>query len=295
MKNRGPLSILMTIFALILFGCEPELVTKIKLPDEDPKLALSAFLIPGDTIHMVFLGGSQPNNKPSQNQWFVTNGMIEISDGSKKIQMQNLGNGMYGFNKDELKIESGKTYSVRAWSSGFPKEISAGCTIPDDFNPMTELVSFDSVRDVNDPDHLLYNIEIRFRDVQGTRDYYRVQAFSRVVEYINNVPADTLSWYMYSPNSQPHLITDEGKDGKWFNLKLTADLFNYEDMVFKLIDFEINVLRVDEAYYKFHYPFVVSGFYEDNPFGEPTIVYSNVKDGYGVLAGAVKKTLRINP
>ena len=106
---------------------------------------------------------------------------------------------------------------------------------------------------------------------------------------------DSTSWFLYSPNSKPHLLTDEGKDGKWFYLKLTTDLYNYEEMRFEVVDFEINVLRVDEAYYKFHYPFVVSGFNEDNPFGEPTIVYSNVKDGYGVLAGAVRKTLRINP
>ncbi|WP_410963591.1 DUF4249 family protein, partial [Salmonella sp. SAL4455] len=46
----------------------------------------------------------------------------------------------------------------------------------------------------------------------------------------------------------------------------------------------VNVLRITEDYFKFVKSYSVYYNSSDNPFAEPSNVYTNVKNGYGIFA-----------
>lgn len=281
-----------TIILTIGSGCEPELVTSIPLPTEDPKLAVSAFLIAGDTVHVVFLGKSQPNHVSGFHNPFVGNGTVQILRGTDTLDLINLGDGLYGFTSAMMQVQPGATYQLIARAPGFEIPIRAECTIPEVFDPQFEYKSIQPGKpnDWGVP----YDVEISFKDVAGSKDFYRVFAHAVVERETSWGMTDTIRMMMYSPESQPQLIKDEGKDGQKIPLKMKFELSNYEGETFKLLYLDFAILRTDEAYYKFNYPFVVQGYYDDNPFGEPTVIYTNVTNGYGVLAGAVRWQTRIS-
>ena len=50
---------------------------------------------------------------------------------------------------------------------------------------------------------------------------------------------------------------------------------------------KVSVCRTDSAYYRYHKSLIDSNIARDNPFAEPVNLYSNIKGGYGIIAGYV--------
>lgn len=269
------------------WGCEPELVTTIKLPEEEPKLALSAYMITGEETNVVFLGRSIPNNKPVHGDAVVENGIIILSDGANQVLLQSVGMGYYQFPASAMAVLPGKTFTIRASAPGFEKEVTSQCKVPDDFTPVVETILVDSSLGTQVKSYML---NMRFRDIAGTQDFYRI-AVEAIC--ISDTDPDTAYFNMYTPQSQPELFKDEGKDGAWFPFRFSTEIYNWDGDTWYMVGYKITIFRTDEHYYKFHYPFVVLDYYEDNPFGEPTIIYTNVKGGYGIFAGVMKKTINV--
>lgn len=272
------------VFVLISIGCEPELVTKIPLPTEEQKLIVTAFLTPGSAKHSVSLSASIPNNFNFHENPLDTPIVVMISDGTTSVKLFQDDEGYLSFYDYELPVIMGKQYFLEASVNGIPKSISASTRIPLDFDPQFEVIKIDTTGTTEEETKL--GFVARFRDVPGTKDFYRITAHAT---WLRDYPGytDTVIWEMNSLNSQPQLIKDEGKDGGWFQYNFSLSL--YSDAKSRLTSVETIIYRVDEDYYKFHYPFVVSGYYNDNPFGEPIIVHSNVKNGYGIFTGVVEK------
>ena len=283
------LHLILLISASMLVGCEPELVTTVDLPTEDPKLVVSAYLIPREQLHVIYISPSSPNNKPVQYGEGVDNAVVTVSDGDKKVTLTKMYNGFYFFEDIDLHVLPGKQYHLGTYAPGFPHDISATCTIPEDFNPQMEVLSVDSR--ITGSNLVLYTVNVRFRDVPGKGDFYRISCHALVTS--DPDPIDTIYQTMYTPGSEPCLFTDEGKDGQWFQFSFTYEHYPYSGE--SVEGFALTILRTDEPYYKFHYPFVVLDYYDDeNPFGEPAIIYTNIQNGYGIFAGAVEKRYRIN-
>lgn len=285
------LSIIIVLFTMVVLqtACEPELVTSIELPTEDRKLVVSAFLEYEQDTHLVFVGSSIPNNTTVTGDAFVTNALVTVSDGQQKVTLHHLERGSYGFSDNDLPIIPGKTYYLEVQAPGFEGKVLSNCIIPGDFDPHFELISIDSM---NSDQENIYEIEFRFKDVQGSADYYRITPMAILT---SSFFPDTMQWEMSSSSSRPKLFTDEGKDGQWIHFKATISLYESEEYNQKAIGFEVGLFRTDAAYYKFHYPFVVGGYNGNNegPFGEPSIIFSNITNGYGVFSGMVRKTLHI--
>ena len=285
MKTQLRFSIPIVVIVLaISLGCEPELVTKIPLPTENQKLAVSAFLTPGSDKHSFYVDASIPNNFISTYDPWDTAIVVMISDGTKSVRLIQDDDGYFSFYDHQLPVIHGKRYFLEASAPGIPKAISASTMIPEDFDPQFEVIKIDTSGYTEDYEKLEFIV--RFRDVPGTKDFYRITAYAT---WLREYPGftDTVLWEMNSRNSQPQLVKDEGKDGGWlqfnFSLSLGKDTRSWLSSV------ETVIYRVDEDYYKFHYPFVITDYYNDNPFSEPIIVHSNVKNGYGIFSGVVEK------
>ncbi len=280
----------LAIVLLVQIACEPELVTSIELPTEDPKLAISAFLTYGDEIHVVYVGGSIPNNAVVKYESGISNAVVMISEGNQKITLSNAGMGIYTFSNDDFPVLPGKRYQLEAHAPGFTTRAFAECTLPEDFNPQIEILGIDSSKS---DEIKMYEIEFRFLDVAGIKDHYRLIPYALIK---NTYQTDTLKWQMYSSSSRPLLFTDFGKEGQWIHFKTKMEMYQYEEQYEILTGFEIILCRTDENYYKFHYPFVVGNYYggDAGAFGEPTIIHSNVTNGYGVFSGLIQKVKKVS-
>lgn len=300
MKHRIPATVhfhpgnllmaMLLLITLLIASCEPEIVTKIKLPEEDPKLSVSAHLITSNQEHILFVGKSKPHNKPTDEFWNVNNAVVKISNGIKTVILQNLGEGKYSFQNADLPVVSGENYSLSVYAPGFVKEATATCTLPDDFDPMLQLTSLDSVKET---DYTNYMVNLKLKDQAGTADQYRIMG---KIFFLSEDTGDTTELILYAPQGKFSLFSDEGKDGQWLTSRMQYSMYSWEKEFFgKPLAVEITLLHTDRPYYLFHYPFVVKDYYpEENPFAEPVIIYSNIVNGYGIFCGAVSKTYRIN-
>ncbi len=289
-SNIAPILGLIFTFMLVLPSCEPEIVSKIDLPEEDPKLSISCYLIPSENEHILFVGRSKPHNKPTQPGWEVTNAVVKVSDGTKTVVLKNLGEGYYSFLNSELQILPGGSYTISAYAPGFTLEATGSCTIPEIFDPMLQFIAFDSVKNT---DFTTYTLDFKVKDMAGTADQYRIMA---TMEYTVIGSSQIEEEYMYATQSKYNLFKDEGNDGGWFPVRFQTNFYQWGDETTVQPEAAIiTVLRTDEPYFKFNYPFVVKNYYpDDNPFAEPVIIYSNITNGYGIFCGAVSKTYKIN-
>ncbi|MFO7721732.1 MAG: DUF4249 family protein [Bacteroidales bacterium] len=286
---KHTLMVLVPAAIMLISACEPEVVTTIDLPEEDPMLAISAYLLPSNAAHNVFIGKSKPNNKPTDSYWEVENAVVTVSDGLKSVTLKNMGGGYYSFLQTDLEVLHGMTYHITAYAPGFAKVARGTCTVPDDFDPQVQVIAFDSVVL---QDSRKYSLDFKFRDVPGEGDCYRVYVRFKMYSYIEQ---DTSTWTPWSNQAKYKLFTDKGVDGEWFNIKLSITNSTIWDSERYPVGYEIVIMRVDEHYYKFHYPFVVYDYYpDDNPFAEPFIIYSNIENGYGIFAAAIEKKYLFN-
>lgn len=287
-----PISILTILFLLLaslFYSCEPEIVTKIDLPEEDPKLSVSAYLIPSDTMHMIYIGKSKPHNVPTSENWSVKNAVATITDGNTTITLDNLGEGYYGFSQGDLQITPGKKYDFNAYAPGFSKSVTSSCVIPGIFDPALQVVSIDKTKS---DETTIYQVTFKIKDNPGTADLYRVAGN---MEFIDTNTLEITNIPMSPGQPRFSMFDDVGRDGS--EIQLRFDGYEYTWMGqgsgLKLVSINLDVFRTDEPYYKFHYPFVVKQYYpDDNPFAEPVIIYSNITNGYGVFCSAVKKSYR---
>lgn len=281
------------VFKLILLSvtlfqlsCEPELVSTIDLPHEDPKLVMNAYLEANQEVHSIFIGRSTPNNVAQSEQWYVTNAVARISDGVTTVTLQHDSDGYYSFRNDELAVLPGKQYSIVASAPGFPLEISSTCTIPEMYSPQFAILSFDStlVDSVK-----TYTIKAKLLDVSGSADFYLIRPSALVV---SDMFPDTMRWNMYPMGNRTLLFDDKDMDGQWVNFAFQTDLYQDFSEQLKVTGFEFGIFRTDEAYYRFNYPFESGSIYNNSPFSEPIILYTNINNGYGVFCGLVKHTFR---
>jgi hypothetical protein len=50
----------------------------------------------------------------------------------------------------------------------------------------------------------------------------------------------------------------------------------------------VQVLKHRYTFYKFHKDYEIAKQADENPFSEPVMLYSNIKGGFGVMAGYTK-------
>jgi hypothetical protein len=286
---------LFLIVTFIISSCEPEVVTTLNLPQEEPRLAISAILESGDTLHSVFLTQSvsyQQSGGPLMNE--VSNGTITISDGDKSVILIHVGGAEYRFYDADMPVLSGKTYTITAEAPGFSNKAYGSCTIPDDFQPELEFVS---MKKQGGQYEEYWQMGFRFRSVTPGDSYYRISGSVIAIPYSKDSAHSHQKIEIYATGSNKELLHLESSTNQWHDM--TYQLWDYFGMeVYDSLvptDAEFRIYRTDEAYYKFHYPFIVNGYWgsDGNPFAEPTIIYTNITNGYGIAAGVIQKTVKL--
>lgn len=158
---------------------------------------------------------------------------------------------------------------------------------------------------------LAYNLHIRFRDIPGVADYYRLVP-SIEATYDNG---ETIYWSAWFESDDPAFggkniingdeeenyyneFSDELFDGKEYRLKIRMENYAYNyynGTTLRSIAIVMELQHISEAYYLY----LRSRTYAANSdeygglFSEPVQIYSNIGGGVGILGTFSKSIFRI--
>ncbi|QHT67755.1 DUF4249 domain-containing protein [Rhodocytophaga rosea] len=275
-------------------ACEKE-VSNIKIPQSPPKLVIAAFISPQDTILQVSVGKSLPvlgkGNLSFEN---IRDAVVVMSDGTNSVTLS-LIEGRSGYTTDasNLPIIPGQTYFLTV-SNSEGMQATASCTVPITQNNTLEIIS-DSTE--NESGGKEYFMQLKWKDTPGEINYYRVFAETQTAYLFPNdgsgggnvttryedIYWDGTQFYsdsrldgaaFSSSKGSLYSLGYIGKDPNVYSATLHGYLFN-----------------TDEPYYRYHQS--VRNNSNENPFAEPTPIYSNVSGGLGVFAAYNRSTVSV--
>lgn len=259
-------------------------------PDAKQKLVIACFISPQDsvikaTVQRSFLIGSTVREDDK-----VSNAQVILSDGSASVFLAyNDTDNDYTADADLFPIQAGKTYHL---SVSTPDGLKAkgSCTIPVSINTSME-AEVDSSESNWNHDYIYYTMRARWTDIPGEANYYRV--FAEVV---------TKSKYEWDPASKPPMVSsypfdfnylvpvysDINRDGGNFASEedRTTSTFNSKNTSSSYVTLDkyinLHLMNIDRHYFEYYRS--KENFSED-PFSEPSNIYSNIEGGLGVFAG----------
>lgn len=303
--------------ALSFSACET--IVDVDIPDEPPRLVANAFL-QADSMVVVELTQSQSIlvNSDLKSVRGATVSLLEEAQPVATLE-ESEAPGIY-FSTFAPSV--GRTYTLRVSKDGFePVEATTFIAPPVTIRSVEVDTSVFINSYVNFEDSLiternvtLDEIRLSFDDPASERNYYEISAYrydlqiqSRYDSEGNLIDTDTVRYFrpLYLRSDDPAisggesdplegesdfygialLFNDDFFNGKQYSLRFSeAQGFGfssgYEPQLYV-------VLRtIDEAQYRYLRSVDLQYENEDNPFAEPVQVYSNVENGFGIVAGS---------
>jgi len=253
------------LFVLLTSACE-SFVSDVDGLKSDPKLVVNAYLSPEDDTIKVSVKRSYPlyQLRPAYFEQLdpVKNATVILSEGSNSVtisfseQYQS-----YVIAQSNFPIRAGRTYRIEVRASGL-ETVTAECTVPVQSAPAIEITEIEQLSEYG---YSEYRIHFRFRDHSEPGHFYRVAAAQQY-----NFPEfgvrEVWEYFSYKTNRVGAM---EGPLELFLFLGLT-----------------------DEHYFRFHKS--VFGYEGDNPFSEPTPIYTNISGGVGVFCAVRKNIVSVN-
>jgi hypothetical protein len=276
---------LLILSIVSLSACE-SMISDVAVPESKPKLVINGYLSPENDTLKVNIQESEPLYTPSTNFELgypvVTDAVVKISDGNKSITLiYNNSQKKYLAVSDVFNIEPGSTYYLEV-STPRGDLATSSCTIPNSVIPEIEITNIETF---NDYGYIEKVVSFRFKDVAGEGDFYHVQAgILYVTEFGEDFMGET-----YLEKGEP-FESDVNKDGSYFLYKTGRIGGQVPNQTSLHIYIFIGV--TDENYFNYHRS--VTNFQDDNPFSEPTPVYTNITGGLGVFGSYSGRIISIN-
>lgn len=278
MKNLIWIFILSTI---VFSSCE-ELESDIDIKQGESKLILNGFISPSDSEIKIQVMQTQPLLGPSIDIT-VTNAQLTLSDGIHTDTFTYIADqSIYLMNK---RVNSGTTYTVRAelpdgrWAE-------ATCTTPEEV-PLDFAYTIDSTI-YNDK--IEYTVKMNWADLSTNGNtYYRADA------EMYYLIIDTVSQTFQFITTELIPNISEINKGTGINTQMEIVYKSNKEVRFTEKYLELHLLMIDEDYYKFE--LAKKNNYSGFPNYEYTKLYSNVKNGFGIVASYnnyVLKPLNVN-
>lgn len=255
---------------VIAAACESN-VTDVNLPEYKSKLVVSAFLCPSDTASYVFVNSTMKLYGDLSRMESLGTALPEIiiSDDTKEVVLDT---SRYGWKLDprKMKIEYGKNYQIRvSTDKGYLAE--ASCTVPERRSFSIEVDTFSTI--FNSFRYL--QLGASFNDIPGEENFYRIK-----VELKSH--CNSQKWQLQELPVEDHFISDLDQDGNRLKRSIKSGLrygsFPSCDSVYIVL----KLYHTEKSYYLYHKS--LDNYQNgDNPFTEPTPVFSNVKGGVGIF------------
>lgn len=282
------------------FSCETLIndVDPDRLPRSDSKLVVHGYLSPQDTVISIavnlstqLIGGSLDlgNNTTVS----LPDAIVTLSNQGKSIPLSfDSKRGTYRIKPTAIPIMEGQTYTLKVVRNGQTAESS--CTVP-------KAVAIQSIRkdsvDARAPSPLKdYLYHIVWKDPEGQANYYRVGGYIYQTQRVQTGP----NIYENMPTIQPlnfrennrtgEFISDERTDGLLL-VSIAGRAYTYYSQgtsPFTNQYVELILLSCEKTYYDYHK--AVRNFDGNNPFAEPSLIPSNIKNGLGCFAAYNRST-----
>jgi hypothetical protein len=262
------------LIAFVLAACEKE--ANIKLPDTQPKLSVSCFISDSTDIIKATVYWSKPvfNNTDTLPE-YPSNLTVTISgNGQTDTLLYNTEWSTYELSTDDFPLNAGVEYTLRVQAPN-GETARAKTIIPAQKAIIADKsVSFTSSVDQYNNIIETYRYRITLNDISANEEFYRIMYYNDY--FIPDVPDE----FNVASNMGELFVSDNNLvDGKIY----TDNEVKFYGTSANISARYAYVIHGSEEYYRFHKS--LSNYGYDNPFAEPTIVFSNVENGLGVFAG----------
>lgn len=297
---------LILLFLLLSLAACESLVTDIdpsKLPQVDSKLVVQCFISPQSPRTNVVVTESVPLfGEPDLRGGVVRNAIVKLSDGSREVVVPyDTASALYSIDKSLFPIAASKTYFLTV--SDGARSVNASCKVPaNEVRPVTYEIDTSYSGDFSNRDTSI-TLKMNWYDIAQETNYYRVRATldleysapdgtspqdfeekrirNRFVfdwddtigrnDFRNDVNLDGASFT--SPIGRvklPRVISFDFGSGNVFTVYPKS----------KIVSVIMEVFNTDEPYFRYHRSLQTRGD-SDNPFIEPSLIYTNIEGGLG--------------
>lgn len=233
------------------------------------------------------------------------------------IRNTNSTNNVITYDLGAFKPQPNKTYTLRVKTQGFETSIATTTTTAE-MQDFTAVHTIDSTtlnngQGGNGPNirNDINKITIQFKDDANTTDFYEVKVWSlTMLDQDGNGVSDTIRQQrgMYSNNgvaersySGSVLLTDNIFNGQNFSLELGSySSYNsgYNDPVtgqyiyVSPFSWQARVYKITKEQYLYQKSILKQAETSSNPFAEPSFIYSNMSNGFGIFSLGLGKTVQ---
>lgn len=298
MKNI--ISVLIALISVGFLSCET-LVNDVNpdlLPKSSNKLVVHGYLSPQDSIISIavnlstqLIGGSLDlgNNTTKS----LSNATVTLSNQDKSVTIPyDSKSSTYNIKATQLPIVEGQTYELKVVREG--ETVLASCTVPKVVAIQSIRIDSVAARGSSSVKDYLYHIV--WRDPAGQANYYRVGGYVFQTQRVQTGPNKIEN----VPNIQPlnfrennrsgEFISDERTDGlllvsvagRFYNFYAQGGVGITNEYI------ELVLVSCEKTYYDYHV--AVQNFDGNNPFSEPSLIPSNIKNGLGCFAAYNRST-----
>lgn len=273
---------------------------------EQPKLVVSGFLCPQDTLLVIkvtrsntVVGDSLSLLQTGNN---VKNATVTLSEGDRFVvlpyyKVHPSADSAYSINARQFPIVAGRTYMLTVLTASGQRATST-CTIPQAVDPT--VVKFDSLAETqNRKQTERYYVKVSWQDPAGQGNAYQVAGIFRYTTAVN-VREETYNSLSFDDDNRG-LFTDAGIDGTRMEsgrafIATNSVASGSQTSFYKQYNtatVTVNLLSIEQSYYRYQEAIIRQRRSRNNPFAEPVLIPSNIDGGLGCFAGYNNSTLTL--
>lgn len=203
------------IVLIVLTACQ-KVVDADKLLDTEPKVFITGYISPADTIFRVNVSRafssigtpfSVQNNEANRNKFLIKNAQVSISDeeGNSTVLNYSEENEVYLAPATSLAILTDNQYFLSVMVDG--QEFNASCRIPKKVASIEEEII---VRE-DEFNEKRADVNLRFQDLVGQRDYYAIGGIARLTYQQEGFEPENFEYSLFFEGN--YLLTDGLEDG----------------------------------------------------------------------------------
>lgn len=286
---------------IFMSGCESLIndLDEDKIPKTESRLTVECYISPQSATLEAIVTQSQPLFGPAKyDPEYVRNARVFLSDGQNSVQLVfNDSATNYIADSSTFKIVAGKTYILTVDDG--KRSVKATCTVPTKL-PVIGSLAVEKYYSGYGTDSLA-SIAFSWDDIKGENNFYYIRGYS-VADYTalryEEQTGDVAPFRYVSKQQmyfQKTLYNDINLDGiTYVSPEYSVYLMPKGEVTYqdkngvektyfndaKLSEVRAEVLHIDEHYYKF-FRSLENNRNQDNPFVEPTLIYSNIEGGLG--------------
>lgn len=264
------------LLLIMISSCETE-VDNIRLPEFQQKLVIASFITPFDSLSTIYVISNQRLYGDLSKKELPGRLSGTISDGTREIKLDTIPGGL-SFSDEDLPVLPGKTYLLKVSDNkGLKAEGLSTVPIPAEFNIVTDTSSilhhesgYLSWRE--------FRVNVTFTDIPDENNYYCIKGSMKAFDTEEGYGTYFFEEPLYF---EKKLFTDSEANSE-NKIKLSTGMpayFTSYDSAF----LKIYLLNTERSYYLYHRS-LENYNNGDNPFTEPTPVYSNIEGGLGIFA-----------